>query len=154
MAKSTTSRYEQLILEIEADPDGAPGTYVNIAGMKETNITRVANVDEDEIPDATDESQPVSIEKEVRSIDVKASGTGVWALESNKMMFDWFYSGKTLNARLRNKKVEDDGAVGDPYLESGPALLTQLDNSKTKGKKVTSEITIDFGTPTLTNKAA
>lgn len=153
MAKSTTAKYEQLILEVEADPTGAPGVYVNIAGLKETNVTRVANVDEDEIPDADDESQPVSIEKEVRSIDVKASGTGVWALQSDKMLNNWFYSGKPLNARLRNKKVEDDGASGDPYMESGPALLTQLDNSKTKGKKVTAEITIDFGTPSVTNKA-
>lgn len=153
MAKSTTAKYEQLILEVEADPTGSPGVYVNIAGLKETNVTRVANVDEDEIPDADDESQPVSIEKEVRSIDVKASGTGVWALQSDKMLNNWFYSGKPLNARLRNKKVEDDGASGDPYMESGPALLTQLDNSKTKGKKVTAEITIDFGTPSVTNKA-
>lgn len=154
MAKATTAKYEQLILEVETDPTGNPGIFANLCGFIDVSITRAANVDTAEIPDCNDESLPLSIEKQVRSLDIKASGTGVWAMESNKVLSDWFYSSATLNVRLRNKKVEDDGASGDPYLEAGPALLTQLDNSRTKGQKVSAEITLDFdGTPTRTTKA-
>lgn len=154
MAKATTQKFAEMILEVEFDPVGAAGTYVAICGMIDVSISRTAQVDTAEVPDCADESLPLSVEKEVRSIDVSVSSSGVWALESNKKMLDWFYSSAPLNARLRNKKVEDDGATGDPYQETGPALLSQLNNSRTKGQKVTGEIELQFdGTPTIGVKA-
>jgi|GEM_PF-1115979 len=153
MAKAVTQKFDEMVLEIESDPVGAAGTYTKICGLIDASVSRAAAVDTTETPDCVDESLPLSIEKSVRSVDVSVGGTGVWALSSNKMMSEWFYSTAPLNVRVRNAKVEADGASGDPYAESGPALLTQLDNERTKGKTVTASIKIEFdGTPTVTNK--
>lgn len=151
MALATTAKYEEFILEVEDDPIGSPGTYNALCGLIDVEITRTSNVDTAEVPDCDDESLPLSVERQVRSVEVTVSGTGVWALQSNKTMSDWWYSSTTLNVRIRNAYAEANGAVGDPHTESGPALLTTLSNSRTKGQKVTAEIEIQFdGTPTRT----
>lgn len=153
MALATTQKYEELVVEISDDPTTAPAiTWSRACGLIDAEITRSANVDTAEIPDCDDESLPLSVERQVRSIEVTASGTGVWALQSNKAMSDWFYSSTTLNARIRNSYAQTNGASGDPYQEAGPALLTTLSNSRTKGQKVTAEIELQFdGTPTVTD---
>lgn len=154
MAKAVEAKFHELVLEIEDDPVGSPGVYKNICGMVDVSVTRSASLDTTETPDCADESLPLSVSKSVRSVEVSISGTGVWALSSNKMMSDWFYSTSPLNVRIRNAKVEADGASGDPYVESGPALLTELSNDRTKGKTVSASIKIDFdGTPTVATKA-
>lgn len=154
MALADTAKFEQLVLEVEFDPVGSAGVYTTVCGLVDASVSRTANLDTVEIPDCADESLPLSVEKSVRSVDVGVSGSGVWALSSHKDMLEWFYSSATLNARIRNAKVTADGATGDPEIESGPALLTTLSNSRTKGQKVTAEIELTFdGTPTVTNKA-
>ncbi len=154
MARATTATFEQFILEVEFDPIGAAGTYTPICGMTDVTINRTSNIDTSEIPDCDDESLPLSIERAVRSQEVTASGTGHWSLESNKKLSDWWYSGSTLSARLRNGKVEADGSTGDIEIEEGPAILVSLNNSRTKGQKVSAEIEIQWdGVPTRTLKA-
>lgn len=146
MTAAVTAKYEEMILEIE-HPDSS-GTYVAICGMIDVSITRTANVDTAEIPDCDDESLPLSIERQVRSIEVLVSATGVWAQSSQDMLQDWFYSSATKVARLRNTKASS----GESSIESGPALLTTLNNARTKGQKVTAEIELQFdGTPTRTD---
>lgn len=155
MTKATTAKFDEMVLEVEFDPVGASGTYAIICGLVDVTINRTANLDTVEIPDCDDESLPLSVEKSVRSIEVTITGSGVWALESHTEMMDWFYSSATLNARLRNAKVEADGSTGDPISESGPALLTNLSNTRQKGQKMTAEIELVFdGTPTVTDKGA
>lgn len=153
MTVANTAKFEQMVLEVEFDPVGASGTYTTICGLIDVNISRTANLDTVEIPDCDDESLPLSVEKSVRSIEVTISGSGVWALQSHEAMMDWFYSSTTLNARLRNAKVVAAGATGDTTIESGPALLTNLSNSRQKGQKMAAEIELVFdGTPTRTAK--
>lgn len=154
MARASTAKYEELILEVEADPVGAAGTYTPICGLIDVTINRTSNTDTAEVPDCDDESLPLSLEREVRSQEVTASGDGVWAEQSDKFMKDWWYSASTLNCRLRNAKVETTGTSGEYYVESGPAILTTLNNSRTKGQKVSAEINIEFdGVPTRTANA-
>jgi Phage major tail protein 2. len=149
MAKATTAKFEELILEFETD---TPGSYAPICGLIDVTINRTSNVDTAEVPDCDDESLPLSLEKQVRSQEVTISATGVWALQSNKTMLEWWYSGATKNIRVRNAKAENDGSQGEPYAESGPALLASLSSSRTKGQKVTAEIEIQFdGLPTVTD---
>ena len=146
MARATTAKYEEMILEVETE---TPGTYAAICGLADVTINRTSNVDTSEIPDCDDESLPLALERQVRSQEVTISATGVWALQSNEMMLDWWYSGATKNIRLRNAKVENDGDPGDTYAEDGPALLVSLNNSRTKGQKVSAELEIQFdGVPT------
>jgi len=152
MAKATTAKFEELILEFETD---TPGSYAPICGLIDVTINRTSNVDTTEVPDCDDESLPLSLEKQVRSQEVTISATGVWALQSNKRMLEWWYSGATKNIRVRNAKAENDGSQGEPYAESGPALLASLNNSRTKGQAVMAEIEIQFdGLPTVTDVSA
>lgn len=146
MATAVTEKYEEMILEVELV--ASSGTYTPICGMIDVTITRTANVDTAEIPDCDDESLPLSIERQVRSIEVSVSASGVWAQSSQSDMKEWFYSSATKNVRIRDTKA----SVGDVSIESGPALLTTLSNARTKGQKVTAEIEIQFdGTPTRTD---
>lgn len=146
MASAITAKFEELILEVEFT--ASSGVYTPVCGMVDINVTRTANVDTAEVPDCDDESLPLSIERQVRSIEVTATGTGVWAQTSHGAMMDWFYSAATKNARIRNTKASN----GDTEIESGPALLTNLSNARTKGQKVSAEIEIQWdGVPTRTD---
>ncbi len=144
MSDAQTSKYEQLIVEVEFDPVGAAGTYMPICGMIDVTVNDTSNVDTSEVPDCDDESKPLSIEREVRSQEYSISGTGVMARQSYPKMRSWKVSGKTLNVRVRDKDIEDNGAVGDIYGDSGPALLTTFNRGRTKGQKVSAEMEIQF----------
>lgn len=146
MAIAVTEKYEEMILEIETAPES--GVYSPICGLIDVTISRTASVDSAEVPDCDDESLPLSVEKQVRSIEVTISGTGVWARSSQGMLKDWFYSSATKNIRLRDTVA----ASGDTEIESGPALLTTLTNTRTKGVKVSAEVELQFdGVPTRTD---
>lgn len=149
MALATAERFEELIIDVEFTPES--GVYTPICGMIDATITRTANIDSAEVPDCEDESKPLALQKEVRSIEVGASGTGVWAQSSAGKLLNWFYSGQPLNVRLRNTKA----AVGEIEVESGPALLASIANTRTKGQRVSAEIELTFsdGIPTTTNKS-
>lgn len=146
MAAAVTEKYEEMILDLEVV--ASSGVYTPICGLIDITINRTANVDTAEIPDCDNESLPLSVERQVRSIEVTISGTGVWAQSSQSVLKEWFYSSATKNIRLRDTKA----STGDVSIESGPALLTTLTNARTKGQKVTAEIEIQFdGTPTRTD---
>lgn len=147
-AYAETEKYEEMILDVEFT--ASSGVYSPICGMSEITITRTANVDEDEIPPCDDESDPVSVDVNVRSITVSVSANGKWAKSSQGAMKDWFYSGQPLNIRLRDTAAES----GDTEIESGPALLSALNNTRTKGQSVSAEIELRFkGIPTRTAAA-
>lgn len=147
MAAPVLEKFEEMILEVEFDPDGSPGTYTSICGMIDVTINRTLNVDEDEVPsDCDDESLPLAVNVEGRSLVVTVSGTGKWAQQNQSKMKEWIYNARKLNARLRDAAA----APGDMAVESGPALLTALNNSRTKGQAVSAEIEIRFsGRPVL-----
>lgn len=147
MAKATTEKFEEMVLEVETS---TPGQYARICGIVGVDVTRQASVDTEEVPDCDDESLPLAVERQVRSLDVSVSGTGVWARESSEMLQDWYYSSATKKIRIGNLNV----ASGSTEYEQGPALLTSLGQSRTKGKKVSASIEIQFdGTPTRVAKA-
>lgn len=148
MAKAVTEKFEEMILDVETS--AGSGVYAPICGLTDVTITRTANVDSAEVPDCDDESLPLSVEKQVRSIEVTVSGTGVWARSSQDMLKAWFYSSATKNIRIRDTAA----ASGDAEIEAGPALLTTLTNTRTKGQKVSAELELQFdGVPTISDKA-
>ncbi|WP_417794592.1 phage tail tube protein [Terasakiella pusilla] len=147
MADAVTEKYEEMVLEVETD---TPGTYARICGMKDVTINRAAQLDSDEVPDCDDESKPFSVEKEVRSVMVTVAANGTWAQQSHGQLTDWFYSGATKNIRVGNLKA----LAGETEYERGPAFLTALNGARTKGKRVTADLSIEFnGTPERTPKA-
>lgn len=146
MANATTEKFEEMTLEVEVT--AGSGTYSKLCGLIDVSVTRTANVDTAEVPDCDDESLPLSVEKQVRSVEYSASASGVWAQESWGTMQDWFRSAATKSVRIYNAQASS----GDPQYETGNALLTTLNNSRTKGQKVTAEIEIMWdGTPSVTD---
>ncbi len=147
MARAITEKYEQMVLETSDDGN----VWTRICGMNDVTVTRTANVDEAEVPDCDDESLPLSIEKEVRSVDVSVSAEGVWAQQSAAAMTEWFYSSTSKHVRIGHLNA----AVGAPEYETGMALLSNLTHTRTKGQKVSASIELSFdGTPTVSMKAA
>lgn len=147
MANAITEKYEELVLELSTD---GGTTWARICGLIDVEITRTSNIDTSETPDCDDESLPLSVERQVRSIEVSASGTGVWAQQSHQSLMDWFYSSSTQDVRLGNLNA----ASGDTEYETGKAILASLSNSRTKGQKVSASIEIQFdGTPVRSAKA-
>ena len=150
MAAPITERFEELVLEIETT---TPGVYVKICGLKDITINRGTQIDTFEVPaDCVDESLPYSTERSVRALNVTVSASdAVWAQQSHELLMDWYYAGSVKNVRVGNIRA----AVGDTEYETGPAYLTQLDHTRTKGQKVSAAIAFEFdGTPARTAKVA
>lgn len=150
MAKPVTSRFHEMVLEVETS---TPGTYAKICGITGRTVTRTTNLSETEVPaDCEDESLGAEIEVAPQSSSVTVSGTAVWARQSHEMMMDWWYLRERKNIRIAHLNV----AVGDTEYETGPAYLATLnDSAEISGGKVTREIEIRFdGLPTRTAKAA
>lgn len=144
MARAQTEKYEELILDVVLD-DAAPTVFTALCGITDVTVNRTSNVDTSEIPDCDDESLPMSLERQVRSQEVTVSGNGVFATQSWDELLKWWRSGSTKEVRIRNMAV----GTGDIQIERGPALLTTLNQGRTKGQKVTAEIEIQFdGVPT------
>lgn len=147
MTRAVTEKFEEMVLEVETI---TPGTYAKVCGMMDVTINRKANTATTGVPDCDDESLALSMEVEVESIEVSVSASGVWAQTSNDMLLAWFYGGTKKNVRLRNTKA----SIGDIETEAGAAVLTSINQSRTKGQKVTAEIEMMFdGIPTRTDKA-
>lgn len=138
MAKATTAGFADFVFEVEWVP--ASGIFTRICGMTDVQFTRAANVDSTEVPDCDDESKPYEVEKEVRSIELSVSASGVWARESHNAILDWFYSGRSKNARIGQLAA----GSGDTIYEGGPCLLVNVTNQRTKGQKVTAGLEFGF----------
>jgi hypothetical protein len=147
MAKAITEKFEEMVLELEETP--ASGTFTAICGLIDVSVTRSANIDSAEVPDCADESLPLEVEKSVRSLEVSVSASGVWAQSSHEKLMAWYYSGQPIVVRIGHLNA----TVGETEYETGPALITGPNNARTKGQKVSAELTIEFsGTPTLSVK--
>lgn len=148
MPAPITETFAQMTLETSSDGT----TWTKICGLVGVTVNRTAQIDEDEVPqDCDDETLPMDVKREVRSISVSASAEGFWAQQSHEMMLDWFYGGGSRRVRLGNQNA----AVGDTQYETGFAFLSNLSNTRTKGRRVTASVELTFdGTPTRTAKAA
>ncbi|MAQ82251.1 MAG: hypothetical protein CMH12_03350 [Maritimibacter sp.] len=148
MTTATTTSYNEMVLEVEFDPVGAAGTYSKICGMTGVTINRTPNITETPVPDCDDESLPHNIEKDVASISVTVSATGVWAAARKHELLDWFYSAGKLNCRLRDVQAEQNGASGDIYAEYGPAVIGISNERPADKGRITASIELQFdGTP-------
>lgn len=146
MVSAVTQEYAQLRIEISENGT----TWTPICGMINYTVDRSSQIDETEVPDCDDESQPLSVEREVRSKQVSVSGDGVWAQSVWGTLHTWWYTGVKKHCRIANLNAD----TGDPEYEEGMALLQNLNNSRTKGAKVAQSLTIQFdGVPTPTAAA-
>lgn len=155
MTKAQTAKPSEFVIEVEFDPTNNPGAFTSVCGLTSGGLNRSKNVDTIEVPDCDDEDKPMDEEHEVRSSSFSISGAGVWARQSNTKMLKWFNENTKLKTRVRNKNVEDNGVVGDIYMEEGLGTLVTLNNQKERGSRVSAEIEIKLDGPIVaTEKAA
>lgn len=140
MAIAPTADDDELVLEVEFDPDGSPGIYSRVCGLKDITINEVNNLDESEVPDCADESLPFYIKRAVRSQDLTISASGVWSLSSHQNMHDWFRSGSTKNVRITNAAVTAGATSGDVDVETIPMIFASRERMRTKGQVVSASV--------------
>lgn len=150
MADSDTSEFHEYVLEVEKDPDTAPGVFSILAGLTSRSINRQHNMSTTEVPDADDESLPSGVKRGVRSSEVTMSAAGVMARQSHTFLLKWWKDGVTKNARLR----DPNATAGNLEYEEGPLYITNVGNSVEKGNgAVGVELSFEFnGVPNQTLK--
>lgn len=149
MATATTGTFNQFKILIG---DGATPTevFTPICGLTSRGLTGSADVVTSEVPDCTDEDLPSWQEKDVKSIGMSLSGSGMWSQESHEMLLRWFLTGAKKNIRVQYANAD----TGDVEFVNGPAVLTQLNNAAEKGGRISAEISLEFtAKPTTTDKA-
>lgn len=138
MASATTTTFAKFKILIG---DGAePEVFAPICGLTSKGIQYTTDVVTSEVPDCSNEDLPSWQEKDVKSISISISGSGMWSEESHGTMVDWFMSAAKKNVRIEYA----DADSGDPKTLTGPAVLTSLSNSVEKGGRVSADIAIEF----------
>ena len=130
--------------------DGATPTeaFAPICGLTSKGIDFSADTVTSEVPDCADEDLPSFQEKDIKSVSISLSGSGMWSTSNHAVLVDWFMS-----AAKKNIKVEySDATSGSPKTLAGPAVLTKLGNQVDKGGRVQADIAIEFtAKPTITD---
>jgi Phage tail tube protein len=144
MAAPKTLKFADFPVYVEFVPSS--GVYTLVCGIASRGITNKTNIKTDEVPtDCTNETLPATVSKAPQSKDSSISGSGKYARQSHKLLWDWWNNGTRLNVRIGYVGAN----TGEISALEGPAYLTQLDHSVEIGATLTCDITIDFdGTPT------
>lgn len=139
MATATTGTFNQFKILIG---DGATPTevFTPICGLTSRGLTGSADVVTSEVPDCTNEDLPSWQEKDVKSIGMSLSGSGMWAQESHEMLLQWFLTGAKKNIKVQYANAD----TGDVEFLAGPAVITQLNNAAEKGGRISAEISLEF----------
>lgn len=147
MANATTGTFAQFKILVG---DGATPTeaFSAVCGLTSRGLNGSSDVVTSEVPDCSDDDLPSWQEKDVKSIGMSLSGSGMWAQESHELLMAWFMSGARKNVRVQYANAD----TGDTELIQAPAVLTQLNHAAEKGGRISAEITIEFAAkPTLTD---
>ncbi len=138
MATAVTTTFAKFKILIGDGSD--PEVFTAICGLTSKGIQYTSDVVTSEVPDCADEDLPSWQEKDVKSISISISGSGMWSKASHGDMVDWFMSASKKNVRIEYA----DADSGDPKTLTGPAVLTSLSNSVEKGGRVSADIAIEF----------
>lgn len=147
MATATTATFAKFRILIG---DGATPTeaFAPICGLTSKGLNGSSDVVTTEVPDCSDEDLPSWQEKDVKSISMSLSGSGVWSTENHAVLMDWFLSGAKKNVKVQYAEA----ASGSPEFLEGPCVLSQLNNAAEKGGRISAEITLEFSQkPTVTD---
>lgn len=147
MATATTSTFAKFKILLG---DGATPTesFAPICGLTSKGLQGSSDVVTSEVPDCANEDLPSWQEKDVKSISMQLSGSGMWSKESHATLIEWFMSAEKKNVKVQYADAES----GDPEYLSGPCVLTQLNNAVEKGGRLSADITLEFAAkPTVTD---
>lgn len=138
MAKPKTLPYSKFIISVG---DGAAPTEAFTApcGLTAKGFDITGQANDTLVPDCDTPDAPAWLERAMRSLSGKITGSGVLAVESFDIWRDWALSGLP-----RNCRVELIGDVTDPLgYFAGSFLLTAFALKANHGDKVTVDVTMD-----------
>jgi hypothetical protein len=144
MAAPKTLKFADFPIYVEFVPGS--GIFTLVCGIVSRGITRKTNIKTDEVPsDCTDETKPAVVTKAPQSKDISISGSGKYARQSHKLLWDWWNNGTKLNVRVGFAGAN----TGEISSEEGAGYLTQLDHSVEIGSTMTSDMTIEIDGSTI-----
>lgn len=134
MAKPTTLPYSKMIVYV--GDGGSPENFDDPCGLTTKGLDFTGAAGEAVVPDCDDPDAPAWIERAMRSLSGKITGTGILAVESFIVWRDWCLSGLPKHCRVQLV------GTGLGYY-SGSFLLTSFSIKATHGEKVTIDVGMD-----------
>lgn len=113
-----------------------PEVFSQPCGLTNKSFKLSATTNSTLIPDCDDPEAPAWEAKEVNSLALQVTGTGVMAKESLAIWRDWFMSAGSKNCQMHI----DDNDLG--YFE-GSMIISNLELGGQRGQKVTINVTIE-----------
>ena len=131
MTQATTLKFSAFLIQIG---NGAtPEVFASPCGLNSRGFARTAATNDTNVPDCDDPDAASWLERDVVSLSGSLSGAGVVADEDFDTWESWFNG-----AVSRNIKVTLGTRVW-----IGPAILTKLDITGSRGKRIEFSATID-----------
>lgn len=133
MAQATTLPFSAFKVMLETE---TPGTFVAPCGLTERGITFTKETNDTTTIDCDDEDAANWVERDVVSFSSTISGEGLMARQSYKTWREAYLSKEPVNVRA---EVAGTLAEGGGYW-SGKYIITNLEQTATKGERVTVSI--------------
>lgn len=134
MAKPTTISAAKLLILL--GDGGTPENFTAPCGLTTKGFELAASSNNVTVPDCDNPDAPAWVQRVVRDLSSKVSGSGVMAVESFSAWNTWFMSGADKNLRI---KLDND-LLGS---YTGAYILSNLKLTATIGNKVQVDVTMD-----------
>jgi hypothetical protein len=120
--------------------DGAsPEVFAQPCGLTSNKVSIKAATNSTVVPWCDAPAAAAWESKDVNSLSMSASGSGVMAKESFDIWNDWALSGEPKNAQI---KIDDNKGNYLGYY-SGTFVLSSFDLTGTRGEKITVDVSLD-----------
>lgn len=131
MTQATTLKYSQFLIQL--GNAATPETFASPCGLNSRGFSRTAATSDTNVPDCDDPDAPSWLERDVVSLSASLSGSGVVADEDFDVWNTWFEGGLSKNVKI---------TLGT-RIWIGPAKLTKLNVTGSRGKRVEFDVSID-----------
>lgn len=118
---------------------GSPEVFAQPCGLTSNKASIKASTNSTVIPFCDDPSAAAWESKDVNSLSMSVSGSGVMAVESFDIWNDWALSGLAKDVQIKI----DDGKGEYLGYYSGSFILSSFDLTGTRGQKVTIDASLD-----------
>lgn len=136
MAKPTTYKGSLVAIYLET---ATTGIFAKPCGLNNVTITANKNSQDTNVPDCEDPEAPQWIERDVESLDMSVTGSGVLAAEALETWWDAFSSTETVNARIYVGALTD---VTNGYFWEGEFHLTSFEVTGQTGQRAQVSISL------------
>ncbi len=135
MTQATTLKFSQFLIQLG---NGAvPEVFAAPCGLNSRGFSRTAATNDTNVPDCDNPDAPSWLDRDVVSLAAALSGSGVVADEDYDVWNTWWESGVSKNIKV---------TLGT-RVWLGAAILTKLNVTGSRGKRVDLDVSIDSDGP-------